>query len=155
MIRFWGGAFVIAASLAGCTPDDGGAPSVFPTEPTSAVPSEIEDLLAAAQVQDVEGVRAHLTLWNYADGVWVVGDDVPLACVEGQIAEIAHELPANTFVSDYLLADGDLAKTLWFERSPDARVGWALRQLERQWYLEAQSQACLDTVFDPSPSPNP
>jgi len=153
MIKVWGGIFIIAGLVGGCTAKGDDAPSVFPIEPTYALPNETEALFAAVADQDAEGVRAHLALWDLAASAWVVGDAVPLACAEGEMADLAQQLPADLYVTDYVLANGDLMKELWFGH-PSGSTSLVLREYEGQWYLPAQSAACSEDVASPSPSPS-
>ena len=147
----------ISALLAGCYWDEA-PPTGASAEPTFAVPPEIQELLAAVEAEDAEGVQAHLILWSETqtdsgtEATLAVGKDVPLACAEGEVTELASQLPSTTFVSVLGLVGGAEMHELWFERASGSR-GWGLQQHEGEWYLQPQSDACWSTGSSPSPSP--
>ena len=150
MIRYWGGALVIAAALAGCTQD--GGPSDLPSvEHTFAVPSEIEALFAAVEAGDVEGVRSHLAFRAEPAG-WFVGDAVPLACAQSAAEELSSQLPATTSVSESTLVKGVQIRSLWFQQASGG-TGLAISQHGGQWYFMPDTSTCLETG-SPSPSPS-
>ena len=151
MIKVWGGIFIIAGLVGGCTAKGDDAPSVPSPEPTYAVPSEIGALLVAVGAGDVEAVRSHLA-FRTDPGGWSVGDMVPLACARIAAESLSAALPATTSVSEPKLVHGVHMRSLWFQHASGG-TGWVISQHGGEWYVMPDTSTCLETA-SPSPSPS-